>query len=326
MISMQSNPVLKWVKWRIANNKNCIIVINGPTGSSKSYDALTLGHQISEMLGTNFTVDQNVSFSFVDMLKKSRLDVNKKPGTCFMFEEVGAFGGGASSREWQSKANKFFFSFMQTTRHRRQILIFTCPQFDFLEKGARSLVHMHMTTAGIDFSRRIAYARVKVLQTNSITGKVYWKNLRFKDTRGSRKMKYLAIPHPPMELVQQYEVVKTAFTDKMQQTIIDETDRLLEKEDRNTPKPLGQVLDIDRLPSGIKAKYIDKAYIVSLLEQGESLNSIALKAQVTPTYVRNIKYAWKMSKEWQHLPKNEPNPLENEVLEPRNQKLPPILT
>ena len=61
-----------------------------------------------------------MDFNFKDLLKKMQLPQNQKPGTPFIFEEVGSFESGASARAWQSQANKFFFSFMQTSRHRNQ--------------------------------------------------------------------------------------------------------------------------------------------------------------------------------------------------------------
>jgi len=134
------NPILKWVKWRIKRNKNCILIINGGTGSGKTYSGATLACDVASMLGTSFTAENNIDFTFKGLLQKMELPQNKKAGTPFLFEEVGAVGGGAASRDWQSKANKFFFSFMQTARHRNQVLIFTCPSFAALEKETRLAV------------------------------------------------------------------------------------------------------------------------------------------------------------------------------------------
>lgn len=105
------NPLIRWIVKRIGKNKNVIMIINGPTGSGKTYAALRLAYDSSQELGTTFNIKNNVGFTFPELLKKTELPENQNPGTCFVFEEVGAAGGGASSREWQSQANKFFFSF-----------------------------------------------------------------------------------------------------------------------------------------------------------------------------------------------------------------------
>lgn len=230
MERVKTNPLLNWIKWRIDHNKNCIIVINGPTGSSKSYDALSLGSKLKELMKTNFTVKTNVAFDFKSMIKNTRLPENNRKGTAFVFEEVGVVGGGAMSREWQSKANKLFFSFIQTARHKNQILIFTCPHFADLELGARTLVHLQITTAGIDFKRRIAYVKPYVLQVNPKTRKIYFKYLRFSIKKKVHKLKLLEISHPPDNLVEKYEEMKLEFTSRLEESILEE-----EKKEKRTP-------------------------------------------------------------------------------------------
>ncbi len=217
------NPLLAWIKNRIDKNKNVIMVINGPTGSSKTYDALTLAHECSKLFGTNFKISTNVDFDFGKFLRKTRLPENLAPGTPFILEEVGAVGGGAAARDWQSKINKLFFSFMQTTRHKNQILIFTCPQFSNLDAGARKLVHIQLTTSGIDFKKRIAYVKPYLLQVNDRTEKIYFKYLRFRKDGKRIKLKMLAIKHPPMDIVQEYEQIKDKFSEELEKKILEDS-------------------------------------------------------------------------------------------------------
>lgn len=220
---ISENPLLAWTENRIKKNKNLIMVINGPTGSSKTYDALTFAYECSKLFGTNFKISTNVDFDFVKFLKKTRLPENMKPGTPFVLEEVGAIGGGAAARDWQSKINKFFFSFMQTTRHKNQILIFTCPQFSNLDAGARKLVHIQLTTSGINFKKRIAYVKPYLLQINDRTEKIYFKYLRFKQDGKRIKLKMLGIKHPPMDLVEEYEKMKDKYSEELEKRILDDS-------------------------------------------------------------------------------------------------------
>ena len=219
-MKLPHNPIITWVNNRIKKNKNVIMVINGGTGSGKTYAALELAFEVSELNKTNFNVKDNVAFNVVDLLKHTMLPQNQKPGTCFVFEEVGAVGGGASSREWQSKTNKFFFSFMQTTRHRNQILIMTCPHFSFLEKGARSLVHMQMETQRINFEKGICYLKPFCIQVNSRTGMFYFKYLRVKYDGQRYKFNIWEAKLPPKDMLDDYEVVKTKFTSALNKEII----------------------------------------------------------------------------------------------------------
>ena len=220
MESLPVRPISVWVKNRIVKNSSVIISINGGTGTGKTYTGIELGRQYAEELGTPFSIKDNMDFNFHKLLKKMQLPQNQKPGTVFIFEEVGSFESGASSRGWQSQANKFFFSFMQTSRHRNQILIFTCPHFSFLEKGARSLVHMQMEMAGINHAKRIAYVKPYRIQVNSRTGQFYFKYLRFTYKGKKHKLSRLEVPHPPQDMVDEYEIIKTAFTSALNKTII----------------------------------------------------------------------------------------------------------
>jgi len=216
-----SEPILKWVQGRIKANKNCLVVVNGSTGSGKSYLCLSLAQQIAESLGTNFTIEDNLSFKFPELLKKMKRPQNDKPGTVFIFEETGAFGSGSSSREWASKSNKYFFSFMQTSRHKNQILLMNTPNFSFLEKGSRSLVHMQLQVTGIDFSKKVCYAKPYRIQINSRSGRFYFKYLRLIQNGRRVKLDKIAVSHPG-EIAKEYEIKKTEYTDALNQEIIDE--------------------------------------------------------------------------------------------------------
>ena len=233
-IKLPQNPFYQWIKGRIKANKNVIIVINGGTGSGKTYSAISIAKTCADMLGSNFTVNDNIEFNFPELLKLMQLPQNQKSGTPFIFEEVGAFGGGASAREWQSQANKFFFSFMQTSRHRNQIFIMTCPNFSFLERGARSLVHMQINTNGIDFRRKVAYLKPYCVQINVRTGKFYFKYLRAKYKGKRIKVSRLEVPCPSDELLIPYEELKSKYTAALNQEMIDQAKKEEEKKEKSS--------------------------------------------------------------------------------------------
>ena len=224
------NPLLKWIEWRISKNKNCIIIFNGPTGSGKSWAGLSLAEQVAEQMETQFKVSTNVSFNFIELLKKTKLPGNDKPGTVFLMEEVGSVGSGGSAKEWMSKANAFFNSFMQTTRHRNQILIMTCPSFSNLDASSRRLVHCQIEMTGIDFNKNRSMCKPYVLQINSRSGKIYFKYLRFSTVNGRGKLKILSLKKPDQRLINNYEVVKSKFTTQLNQFIIDATENRSKKD------------------------------------------------------------------------------------------------
>lgn len=221
---------LAWLRKRIQKNQNCIILFNGATGSAKSYASITLAHDTSQMFGTPFTIKDNLEFNFTKLLQKMQLPHNQKPGTVFVMEEVGSFGSGASSREWQSQANKFFFSFLQTSRHRNQILILNCPSFSYLEKGSRELVHFQFESMGIDHRKKLSYFKPFAIQCNRRTGKLYFKFLRYKYNGMMRARKKMSFRMPPQDLLNLYEIEKLKFTTELNR-------RMIEGDDKRKPVP-----------------------------------------------------------------------------------------
>jgi hypothetical protein len=222
-VATKKKVILNWIKKRIDNNKNLILVINGQTGSGKTYSALSLAHDFAEMYGSHFSIENNVDFNFPKLLEKMKRDINKQPGTCFVFEEVGAIGGGASNQQWQSKANQFFSAFMQTSRHKRQVFIMTCPNFTNLQKSTRELCHMQMKMCGINTVTKLASVRPLEIQINETSGKMYMKKLRFSYNMQPYSLRKLEVGLPPKDMVENYEKIKTEFTEALNQKIIDES-------------------------------------------------------------------------------------------------------
>lgn len=245
-------------------NKNAIIVWNGPTGSGKTYGAIGDCLELSKIMKTNFSIADNVDFRFDKMLEKMSLPQNQKPGTCFVFEEIGVTGGGGSSREWQSKVNRFFFSFLQTARHRNQVLMFTTPYFSFLDAGSRKLVHIQMTSDKIDFGKKVSQWKPNLLQTNQKTGKIYFKYPRVRRGGGKYKYRRHHVRMLPVETVLEYEKLKTEFTTALYK----------------------QARDIDK-PKGEKCR-LDKDLALAMVNNGIPMAKVATHFGVTNQAVKKM--------------------------------------
>ena len=204
--------IINYVKNRIERNKNFICVITGPTGSGKSYSALSLGNAIAQELHTPFNTVGNVSFEAIEMVKKTELPQNGAPGTVFILEEVGAVGSGGSAFEWQAKVNRYFGTFMQTNRHKNQVLIYTCPDLSNLMASARKLIHMQIETKSINPASKQCRVKPYLCQVNQRTGKIYYKMIRVRVEKGKTKVPFQDIPMPPLEMVAEYEKMKENFT------------------------------------------------------------------------------------------------------------------
>lgn len=220
LVNKKPKVFLKWVYNRIKKNQNAIIVFNGGTGTAKSYACLRLGVDLSELFGTPFSVKNNLDFKFVKLLYKMGLDINSNPGTIFIMEEVGAFDSGASAREWQSEANKFFHTFLQTSRHRNQVFILNCPSFSYLEKGSRELVHFQFEAMGINHKIKRSNFKPFAIQCNRRTGKLYFKYLRYSIKGTKYFMDRMQFKLPPKRVIREYEEAKDIFTSRLKDKIL----------------------------------------------------------------------------------------------------------
>lgn len=244
MIQLTTNPFITWASRRVTKqNKNVIGCFLGATGSGKTYACLDFGYKLAETLGTPFSIDGNVAFTFSELLKKMEAVEDNLPGHVFIFEEVGAAGSGASSNEWQSKANVFFSSFLQTARHRNQILLFTTPNFSLLSKQARQLVHFIAEMGNINQHDKKSSAKIKITQTNPVSGKTYMKYIRVVHNNQRVAVKICLFDLPDKELLKIYEERKLEFTKKLNRKIIDHSE---------IDKPKASLDDVKRL--------IDKGY------------------------------------------------------------------
>jgi hypothetical protein len=209
------------------------LIVNGSTGSGKSLCSLKLAEQISESQGTNFNVSDNVSFTFESMLRKMTLEQNDKPGTCYVFEEVGSVGSGSSAKEWQSSANKLFSSFMQTSRCLRQVLIMNTPSFSFLDNSSRKMVHVQLVMKSINFKRKISYAKPYLVSSDAREDKLYFKYLRFPHEGRMLKLTIQSFELPSEAVMVSYDAEKTKFVRELNQSILKEfEDRKNKKENK----------------------------------------------------------------------------------------------
>jgi len=88
---------------------------------------------------------------------------------------------------------------------------------------------MQLEAAGIDQVKKVCMMKPYLIQVNSRTGKFYFKYLRFSENGRSFKFSRLAVPHPPLELANEYEEMKSQFTNKLNQKIIDEEQKIVDK-------------------------------------------------------------------------------------------------
>lgn len=198
---------IAYIKGRIANNKNFISFIGGPTGSGKSYASLS----IAQLINPDFSID-NCVFTGAELMALVNSGKLRK-GSVIIFEEAGIE---LSNRNWYSVMNKMLNFLLQTFRHRNFILILNSPYMDFVDAATRKLFHAEITTVKIDFEKELTVLKPQIIQYNSRYKKFYYKYLRVGlPGKGLGAVKNWSVPKPTEELLKAYEEKKKAFTDSL---------------------------------------------------------------------------------------------------------------
>lgn len=196
------------------------MVITGPTGSGKSYSALT----IAKMIDPDFTAE-NICFKTREFMQLINGRVKKlKKGSVILWDEMQVEMASADFQSLQAKSINYI---LQTFRHRNFILICTTPHFHFLNAGTRKLFHCRAETVKKDMQKKRIHLKPFLLQTDQERGKIYRKYLRIiTKENGIIPHKNMKVAPPPKELVAEYEEKKSKFTKKLNEEIEAKLDEL----------------------------------------------------------------------------------------------------
>jgi len=216
-------------------NKNFLMVICGETGSGKSYSAL----KIAERLDPKFSIDR-VVFSAIDFMTLINQLVQRSKegedisGFVIIWDELGATHG---SREFMTTSNKAINHFFQLSRHLNLIVLLTVPLLSFIDSATRKLCHCVGEMTGINRTKKMSTMKIKMVQTNVLSGKEYPKYLRYNKEGSQFVYKKLSIGLPNKELIEVYEIKKENFAHEYYKDI---EQKLIakDKQDKQTRKPL----------------------------------------------------------------------------------------
>lgn len=209
--------VISYIKDRIHNkNKNFVMIFVGPTGSGKSYSALRL----AEMLDPSFDISR-VCFKakdFMDVVNGLTESGEEVSGKVILWDE---FGVEHNAREFMTISNRVINYFFQTSRHLNLIVLMSVPLLSFIDSATRKLCHSVAEMQGINTQKKTASVKVKMIQTNVLTGKEYPKYLRYKKNGKSYKCSKLKFKLPSPKILNEYEKKKKDFTSQLNKDIME---------------------------------------------------------------------------------------------------------
>ena len=194
-------------------DENYNLLIKGIPGKGKSGSAIEIGRRIDK----KFTVD-HIVFSPLQLIEL----VQSKPknywrGRVIIFDEAGV---GRNAYKARSKANTALNEFFQTWRYLNICTIFTASFRSFIVKNDRKLMHAEIKIdQKFKYPRKEVKARFYYLQYNERRDEIYTKNHRTIWNGLHLRVKYIYIPHPPMDLWKAYQ----KRVDKFKKSVMQES-------------------------------------------------------------------------------------------------------
>lgn len=264
-----NNFMTEWAKCRLLNyNKNIVGTFIGDTGSGKSWNAI----RFAELVDPNFSVD-NIVFTpneFMDLLNSGTLE----KGSVIIYEEPQT---SISRRQWFQVANRLINYVLSTFRNLNLCLIFTVPDLSFIDSNTVKLFKLLFETLSIDQVRGVALVKPKIVVTNHLSGKTYYKYLRVVIDGDVRVMDKLYLRKANKRLLADYELKKKKFNDALNKRVQRELDGL---DDALTKK------DID----GVRVLTDREQEVYDLLGDGYSLEQISQQLNIDYKAAANVKY------------------------------------
>lgn len=212
----KNNYLTRYIRARLLKkNQNMLICICGPTGTGKSYSAIKLG----ELIDPTFTAERVVFHpeKFMSLLNYGDSKGKLKKGNVVVFDEAGV---NIASRTWYSISNKIVNYVLQTFRHRNLCVIFTVPDFAFIDSQTRRLFHALFETCSIDYNAKQVKLKPLMIQNNVRRGKLYYKYLRVKgDDDGMVCLRRINLGMPLVSNRDPYEIRKKKFTTNLNKDI-----------------------------------------------------------------------------------------------------------
>ncbi len=230
MYKKGEDSFIRWIKKRIALNLNFISLFQGATGIGKTWSAISM----AQLIDIDFNVNQ-VVFDFKELMAVINSDwFKQKKWKIIIFDEPQIT---ISNRNWQSINNKLMNYLLSTFRHQNIILVFCSPYVDFLDSQSMKLLHCIFECVGVNKKDELSRVRPKIQQYNSFMKKTYQHPLYVIRGKKTIALRDWFIPKPSLDLIEQYEAKKTAFTSNLNKEIMHKLNELSkDKQQEDEPK------------------------------------------------------------------------------------------
>lgn len=275
MFKKDENAWVTYIKSRIKSNLNFIAIAEGSTGIGKSWAMLSLANQIDP----DFSISQ-VAFSFQEVMEILNADwFKKKKWKIIFFDEPQT---DISNRAWQSLTNRLLNYLVSTFRHQNVILLFATPYADFIDSQTQKLLHCKFVVKGHSRKTKLTVVRPKLQQYNSQMKKYYNHSLMVSSKQGVFKMTHLLLEKPPKKIIDPYEEKKKEFTSNLNREILEQLNRVKEKNKPSKPVEEGVV------PFHLLNPVDQEAYHYIVKHPNQFMKDYAKQLNVYPTKISRL--------------------------------------
>jgi len=197
------------------DNRNALIVVEGPPGSGKSYWCLKAAQDIDPRFFENPNITHKdlatrIIFKpsdFVKVLRDHTQNDTLYKGAVLIVEEGGVQ---ADHRKWYTFNNMVYNYIFQTFRFMNLVVILNVPVIDYVDSDVQKLFHFHVKTVKVT-SENMNQVEILKPQYNSIMKKIYRKHLRYKVNNQWIKFRTWAFPKASARLCHEYEKLHREF-------------------------------------------------------------------------------------------------------------------
>jgi len=214
----EASILLRWMISRVMHqNKNIIMGIVGETGSGKSWTALSIMQTIYALLDREFHVQKCMTWTPYQFMTQHNAGYPK--GSCICLDEGGT---AINAKKFMSNVNIAIGNLFQTSRRYNYIYLINLPDITFLDKTTRKLLHVIIETRKIDHKNNRSYVVPKLVQCNrsdidnKSDSKIMYRFLRIQlPHEPMRPLKGVWVYKPTDSVIEEYEVLKKDFTDRL---------------------------------------------------------------------------------------------------------------